>query len=83
MKNVLDKCKANSQDYWHPDFLKLRLRGSGSGFKEGPEQQESNEPLHLCISAKNPQVYKDAQYLVEQLLNKIYKEFLVFIKKSD
>ena len=60
MKNVLDRCKAKFQEEWQSDFLKLRLRGVGSGFREGPEQQESNEPLHLCISAKNVPVFKDA-----------------------
>ena len=34
------------------ELLKLRLRGRGSGYKEGPEQLESEEELHLCISAK-------------------------------
>jgi hypothetical protein len=37
MKNVLDKCKANFKDTWQSDFLKLRLRGAGSGFREGPD----------------------------------------------
>lgn len=60
MKNVLDKCKASFKDEWQSDLLKLRLRGAGSGFREGPEQQESNEPLHLCISAKNVAVFKEA-----------------------
>lgn len=35
------------------ELLKLRLRGRGSGYKEGPDQQESNENLHLCVSAKD------------------------------
>lgn len=29
------------------DLAKLRLRGRGSGFKEGPRHEESAEPLHL------------------------------------
>jgi hypothetical protein len=37
MKNVLDKCKASFKDEWQSDLLKLRLRGAGSGFREGPE----------------------------------------------
>ena len=37
MKNVLDRCKAKFQEEWQSDFLKLRLRGVGSGFREGPE----------------------------------------------
>lgn len=65
MKSILDKCRAKYSDNWQSDHLKLRLRGSGSGFKEGPEQQESNEPLHLCVSAKNLAIFRDAQNLIE------------------
>lgn len=39
------------------DFVKLRLRGQGSGYKEGPEKLESNEPLHLCVSSRYLEVY--------------------------
>lgn len=34
------------------DSIKLRLRGRGSGYKEGPNKAESDDPLHLCISCK-------------------------------
>ena len=56
--------------------LKLRLRGRGSGFKEGPNNKESTENLHLCISAKNKEVYDLACEGVERLLNKIYNEYI-------
>ena len=65
------------------DQLKLRLRGIGSGYKEGPDNKESNEPLHLCVSAKNMEVYKSACNAVESLLNKIYEDYLAFLKKND
>jgi hypothetical protein len=39
------------------ELLKLRLRGKGSGYKEGPDQIESEESLHLCISAKDERIY--------------------------
>lgn len=52
--------------------MKLRLRGKGSGYKEGPEQQESNESLHLCVSAKDEIVYNSACSRVEKLLTSIY-----------
>ena len=50
------------------DLLKLRLRGIGSGYKEGPDHKESQEPLHLCVSAKNMEVYNSACHHVEELL---------------
>lgn len=63
--------------------MKLRLRGIGSGYKEGPDNKESNEPLHLCVSAKNLKVYKLACNAVEKLLNKIYEDYLAYLKKND
>lgn len=32
--------------------VKLRLRGKGSGFKEGPMNKESEDDLHLCVSSQ-------------------------------
>jgi hypothetical protein len=37
--------------------VKLRLRGRGSGYKEGPEKRESQEPLHLCVSSKHNHLF--------------------------
>lgn len=53
MKIILDNCKAKCQENWSMDCLKLWLRGMGSGYKEGLTHEESEEPLHLCISCKN------------------------------
>lgn len=49
--------KANSNNN---QILKLRLRGKGSGYKQGPDQLESEESLHLCISAKDQLIYNHA-----------------------
>ena len=63
------------------DQVKLRLRGKGSGYKEGPDNKESDEPLHLFISSKNPEDIKKACLLVDELLTKVhnvhndYKEY--------
>lgn len=51
---------------------KLRLRGRGSGFKEGPEQAESRDPLMLCVSAPDPRSYDLAVRLVREHLEEIY-----------
>jgi len=50
MKKIIDECKLLEPH--SNDIVKLRLRGRGSGYKEGPQNKESDEPLHLCISAK-------------------------------
>jgi hypothetical protein len=79
MKKILNECKNNSIN----DNVKLRLRGRGSGYKEGPQNKESDEPLHLCISAKNQEEMKKACGLVDDLLNKIYDEYKKYCIKNN
>ncbi len=58
MKNIINNCSACYQNFEiidnvdKQDIVKLRLRGQGSGYKEGPDKIESNEPLHLCVSSR-------------------------------
>ena len=75
MKKILSECKQNNNIN---DNIKLRLRGKGSGYKEGPQNKESEEPLHLCISTKNLEEMDMACGLVDELLNKIYDEYKKF-----
>jgi hypothetical protein len=60
------------------EVVKLRLRGKGSGFKEGPKQEESEDPLNLCISSKYKNKYDEACAEIEKLLLKVYDEFYYF-----
>ena len=80
MKKILNECKQNNNIN---DNVKLRLRGRGSGYKEGPQNKESDEPLHLCISAKNQEEMKKACGLVDDLLNKIYEEYKKYCIKNN
>ena len=75
MKSILDKLKDNHFRGPVQDVLKLRLRGQGSGFKEGPHNCESPEPLHLCVSSKYFEKYTEACGLVEKLLKDVYVEY--------
>ena len=79
MKKILNECRQNNIN----DNIKLRLRGRGSGFKEGPQNKESDEPLHLCISAKNQEEMKKACGLVDDLLSKIYDEYKKYCIKNN
>mmetsp|Transcript_56283 Transcript_56283/g.121277 ORF Transcript_56283/g.121277 Transcript_56283/m.121277 type:complete len:374 (-) Transcript_56283:147-1268(-) len=54
---------------------KLRLRGRGSRFLEGPEQQESSDPLMLCVSAPDRAAYREATSLVRKLLEDVYRQY--------
>jgi hypothetical protein len=55
MFQIIESCKAIGESLEKEgmgkikvqDLVKLRLRGRGSGFKEGPRQEESGEPLHM------------------------------------
>lgn len=76
MKRIVDSCKSGDQV-----GVKLRLRGRGSGYKEGPENKESDDPLHLCISATNQEGLKKACGLVTELINKIYEEYKKYCNK--
>lgn len=80
MKNILDKLKDNHFSGPIQDILKLRLRGQGSGFKEGPGNCESNEALHLCVSSQYHEKYVEACRLVEKLLKDIYREYNSFCR---
>lgn len=73
MKRIISHCSKNMPQAM--EVVKLRLRGKGSGFKEGPKQEESKEPLHLCISSRFYQQYMMACSQIEQLLLNVYEEF--------
>lgn len=81
MKRIIEAC-CKGQNYENmQDVVKLRLRGKGSGFKEGPKQEESNEPLHLCISCRYYDKYLLACKAVEDLINNVYNDFKRFCDK--
>jgi len=63
-------------------LAKLRLRGRGSKFLEGDEQQESTDPLMLCVSAPDRSSYDKAVELITELLERVYGEYRVFCEKS-
>ena len=73
MKKIIDECKLLEPH--SNDNVKLRLRGRGSGYKEGPQNKESDEPLHLCISAKNKEGMEKASECINELLSKIYEDY--------
>ena len=64
------------------DIVKLRLRGKGSGFKEGPKQEESKEPLHLCISSRFYDKYQQACNMANDLLLNVYEDYKKYCEKS-
>jgi hypothetical protein len=82
MKKVIEKCSYTNEGRYLEDSVKLRLRGKGSGFKEGPSNKESDEPLHLCISSKYFDKFKIACTLVQELILSVYEEYKKYCEKS-
>jgi hypothetical protein len=85
MKKIIEKCCKGVNAQAH-DIIKLRLRGLGSGFKEGPNNTESQDSLHLCVSSKYHSKFLMAVSEIEKLLQKVYRdygEFCVSRGKTD
>ena len=80
MKRIIGQCSKNMPP--GAEVVKLRLRGQGSGFKEGPKQEESKEPLHLCISSRFYPQYMNACSQIEQLLLNVYEEFKKYCERT-
>jgi len=83
MKKIVELCGKNQDGTTSTDVVKLRLRGKGSGYKEGPFNKESEEPLHLCISSKFADRYKFACNLVQELVASVYEEYKKYCSKIN
>ena len=70
MKRIVRMC-ANEIGNAH-NIIKIRLRGKGSGFKEGLSQTECEDPLHICVSSRFYDKYAIAAKEVSQLLKAVY-----------
>lgn len=83
MKRIIEECSRGFDTRVNPyEIVKLRLRGKGSGFKEGPNQVESEDPLNICISSKYKEKYDFACCEMDRLLVKVYDEFKVFYRNK-
>ena len=81
MKRIIEECSEGFDKNVNPyEIVKLRLRGKGSGFKEGQNQLESDDPLNLCISSKYKEKYEYACSEMEILLRQVYEQFKTFYK---
>ena len=63
------------------ETVKLRLRGKGSGIREGPNHQESQEPLSIYVSSRYYERYLNACSLVQELILNVYEEYKAFCAK--
>ena len=81
--NIIDNKQIKKNKNEVKNNVKLRLRGIGSGYKEGKNKLENNEPLHLYVSAINEESMKKCCELIDELLEKIYNEYIIFCKKNN
>lgn len=79
LKKIIYESCIKYQDY----STKVRLRGRGSGYKEGEENKESDEPLQLCVSSLNYTTYLGCCKLIENLLCKIYCDYYSFCLNNN
>jgi len=57
---------------------KIRIRGTGSKYLEGPDHEESSDPLMICISATSQKDFDNAVSEVETLLHKVQSDYKSF-----
>lgn len=74
-RRIIGQKGANMKRIVEATGAKLRLRGKGSGYLEGPLKEESNEPLHLCVSCISQKGYNDAINAVSEILQTVYEDY--------
>mmetsp|Transcript_5885 Transcript_5885/g.14054 ORF Transcript_5885/g.14054 Transcript_5885/m.14054 type:complete len:445 (-) Transcript_5885:122-1456(-) len=82
VRKVLGQYGSNMKRIAEETGSKLRLRGRGSGFKEGPQLVESSDPLMLCVSAPDPSTYMQAKVLVTELLEGVYHQYRMHCRRT-
>jgi hypothetical protein len=80
VRRVLGTGGENMKDIANGSGAKLRLRGRGSKFLEGPEQQESTDALMLCISALDKKGYEKAKTAASDLIEGIHQHYREYCK---
>ena len=74
LRNILVKNCINNGDH----TTKIRLRGKGSGYKEGPKNEESKDPMELCISSLNLMSFIKCSNEIENLLKNVYYQYYLY-----
>jgi len=69
MKKIIELCSRSYDGKYYPDAVKLRLRGIGSGYKEGPYNR-GNIFRIICIKKFSTLIIKSTFHLI-LLLKKI------------
>lgn len=81
-RHLLGKAGAHMKRIAEATSARLRLRGRGSKFLEGPEHAESSDPLMLCVSVPDSNDYARAVSLVQEHLEQVYAEYRRFCARN-
>lgn len=65
----------NEFDSHGQNNVKIRLRGIGSGFLEGVNREELQEPLHFVVSTNDEALLKPVCDRVYELVATVQEEF--------
>lgn len=79
---VLGRAGANVKAIAAETGARLRLRGRGSKFLEGPLRQESQDPLMLCVSAPSRAAYEEAVRRITEILQRVYVDYWQFCTRE-
>lgn len=81
VRKILGSAGANVKAIAEKTDAKLRLRGRGSKFFEGEDQEESSDPLMLCLSIVGRDAYETAKHMVAELLEQVYSDYDAFLAR--
>lgn len=82
VRRVLGTGGENMKRIAEESGAKLRLRGRGSKFLEGPQRKESDDDLMLCVSSLDVTGFETAKRAVSELINGIHQHYRAFCRKS-
>ena len=77
-RRIIGQKGANMKRIVEATGAKLRLRGKGSGYLEGPMKEESADALHLCVSCTTMKGYNEALQAMSDILEGVYDEYRKF-----
>jgi len=60
--------------------IRIRMRGIGSGYQEGPLAQEIQEPLHFNVSAETEELLRAVELRVKELIDRAREELRAGIR---
>lgn len=74
---------SNMKSIAHACNAKVRIRGRGSGYFEGPEKKEADLPLQVALSCETDKDYKQGRKMLSELLDNMAAQFALFCRDHN